>query len=136
MISFQVYSSVGDWTWSFKIRVIKQEIMWSCFKWVNSFTVCSDIWNNLSISTDRAFVVAVHTLWQIRSSFSWIDGCHAKSGSYVSFPEHLALDNATKRPPGFLDSKLRVPGWNHNVPVWFDFSACHTLTSMDCSGPA
>jgi hypothetical protein len=32
------------------------------------------------------------------------------SGSYVSFPEHLALDNATKRAPGFLDSKLRVPG--------------------------
>lgn len=109
MISFQVYSSVGEWTWSFKMRAIKQEIMWLCFKWVNSCTVCSAIWNNLSLSTDRAFVAAVHTLWQIWYTFTRIVGCHAQSGSYVSCPEHLALDNVTKRHLDFSTQSSMFP---------------------------
>ncbi len=38
------------------------------------------------------------------------EGCQQKSGSVFYDPADLALDKRTNNPPGFLDSKLLVPG--------------------------
>ena len=44
------------------------------------------------------------------SSLTKTDGCQAKSGSPLFIPVRFALESATNSAPGFLDSKLRVPG--------------------------
>jgi hypothetical protein len=58
----------------------------------------------LKISSFLAFVVGVFTMWHIISSFRREEGCQVKSGSLLSLPVDLALEMATKRAPGFLDS--------------------------------
>ena len=134
MISFQVYSSVGEWTWSFKIWVTKQEIMWSCFKWANSFAVCSAIWNNLLISTDRAFVVecTLYDKSDLRFQNRWMP-CKIWIICIIS----RTFSSWQRYKKGTWISRLKAlcSRINHNVPVWFAFSDCHTVISMDCSGP-
>jgi hypothetical protein len=44
------------------------------------------------------------------SSFTKIDECHAKSGGDVLLPADFALERATNRALGFLDSNDPIPG--------------------------
>ena len=62
------------------------------------------------ICLSLALVVGVETTWQSLSSFTMTDAFHAKSGSFPPVPLHFARESATYIAPGFLDSKLLVPG--------------------------
>ena len=64
------------------------------------------------ICLSLALVVGVETTWQSLFSFTMTDAFHAKSVSFLPVPLHFVRENATciYIAPGFLDTKLLVPG--------------------------
>ena len=67
-------------------------------------------WSNLLVSCVLAKPVGVFTLWQSLSSFTKTDECHVQSGGDVLLPTDFALERATKRASGFLDSNDLIYG--------------------------